>query len=119
MTLKFQASHEEKFGLKMTAGDPESGAVSLCVCSFYTVLGREAKVGAKRKSMYRTKKFDCLQTDNYLQHLQQQHPLKWVECDDLKSSAERYMFFKEVKVPFVNSFDSHIERNGALHFTVN
>jgi hypothetical protein len=45
--------------------------------------------------------------------------LKWAEYDDLQSSAERDTLFKEVKVPFVNSLDEHIERNGALHFTLN
>jgi hypothetical protein len=37
----------------------------------------------------------------------------------LQSSVERNSFFKEVKVPFVNSLDAHIERNGALYFNVN
>jgi hypothetical protein len=115
-TLKFQASHEEKFGLKITAGEPESGVVSSCVCRLCTVFGE--KVDAKRKSASRAKYFDCFRTDHYLQNLQQQHPLKWAEYDDLQSSAERYTSFKEVTVPFVNSLDAHIKRNGALHFTV-
>jgi hypothetical protein len=118
-SLKFQAKHEEKFGLKITARDPESGLVSSCVCRFCIVFGREEKVGAKRKATSRAKHFDCFRTDNYLQHLQQQHPLKWAAYEELLSSAERDVFFKAVPVPFVNSLEAHFERDGPLYFTVN
>jgi hypothetical protein len=118
-SLKFQAKHEEKFGLKITARDPESGLVSSCVCRFCIVFGREEKVGAKRKATSRAKYFDCFRTDNYLQHLQQQHPLKWAAYEELLSSAERDVFFKAVQVPFVNNLEAHFERDGPLYFTVN
>ncbi|KAH6582640.1 hypothetical protein BASA60_001827 [Batrachochytrium salamandrivorans] len=118
-SLKFQTSHEEKFGLKITARDPESGLVSSCVCRFCLMFGREEKVGAKRKATSRVKYFDCFRTDNYIQHLQQQHQWKWAEYDKLQSSAERDMFFNDVQAPFVNTLEAHFERNGALYFTVN
>jgi hypothetical protein len=94
----FHASHEEKYGLKITARDRESDVLSSCVCCVCNVFGREEKVGAKKKATSRAKYFDCFRTDNYLQHLQQQHPLQWAEYDSLQSSAERNSFFKEVKV---------------------
>ncbi|KAH6583989.1 hypothetical protein BASA61_007792 [Batrachochytrium salamandrivorans] len=118
-SLKFQTSHEEKFGLKITARDPESDLVSSCVCRFCLMFGREKKVGAKRKATSRVKYFDCFRTDNYIQHLQQQHQWKWAEYDKLQSFAERDMFFNDVQVPFVNTLEAHFERNGALYFTVN
>jgi hypothetical protein len=119
MSLEFQAKHEEKFGLKTNARDPEGGLVSSCVCRFCFIFGREEKVGAKRKATSRAKYFDGFRTDNYLQHLQQQHPLKWAAYEELLSSAERDVFFKEVQVPFVNSLEAHLERDGPLYFTVN
>ncbi|KAH9270730.1 hypothetical protein BASA83_007090 [Batrachochytrium salamandrivorans] len=75
-SLKFQTSHEEKFGLKITARDPESGLVSSCVCRFCLMFGREEKVGAKRKATSRVKYFDCFRTDNYIQHLQAAAPVE-------------------------------------------
>jgi hypothetical protein len=95
--LKFQANHEAKYGLKITARDRESDVVSSCVRCFFNVFGREEKVVAKKEATFRAKYFDCIRTDNYLQHLQQRHPLKWVEYDCLQSPAERNSFFKELK----------------------
>ncbi|KAH6578257.1 hypothetical protein BASA61_003987 [Batrachochytrium salamandrivorans] len=117
--LRFQSSHELMYGLKITARDKSTGEVSSCACRFCIVFGREDKVGAKRKATERTKYFDHFRTDNYMQHLVQQHPKKWSEYEVLKSAEEKEAFFHAVDVPFVSTLAAHFEREGMLRFLIN
>ncbi|KAH6582462.1 hypothetical protein BASA60_001909 [Batrachochytrium salamandrivorans] len=117
--LRFQSSHELMYGLKITARDKSTGEVSSCACRFCIVFGRKDKVGAKRKATERTKYFDHFRTDNYMQHLVQQHPKKWSEYEVLKSAEEKEAFFHAVDVPFVSTLAAHFEREGMLRFLIN
>ncbi|KAH6573087.1 hypothetical protein BASA62_003121 [Batrachochytrium salamandrivorans] len=107
------------YGLKITARDKSTGEVSSCACRFCIVFGRKDKVGAKRKATERTKYFDHFRTDNYMQHLVQQHPKKWSEYEVLKSAEEKEAFFHAVDVPFVSTLAAHFEREGMLRFLIN
>ena len=117
--LPFRNSHAMQYGLKVTARCPTSGIVSSVCCRFCIVFGREEKAGCKRKATERTKYFDHFRTDNYVQHLIQQHPEKWKEYQSLQSAEEKEQLFQSVAVPFVNKLESHFEFGGALRFLVN
>ena len=67
----------------------------------------------------RSKYVDHFRTNNYVQHLVQQHPEKWKEYQTLQSAKEKEQFFKSVAVPFVNKLESHFESEGALRFFIN
>ena len=107
------------YGLKVTARDKTTGEVSSCVCRFCVVFGREEKVGAKRKATERAMHFDHFRTDNYVQHLLQQHPKKWAEYQALNSAEEKKAFFQAVDVPFVSTLTAHFERESVLRFLIN
>jgi hypothetical protein len=118
-TLRFQRSHASKYGLQETARDPTTSDVTSVVCRFFVVFGREEGSGAKRQATGHCKYFDHFQTDNYMQHLAQQHPTQWRAYDDLTSHSEKEEFFKAVRVPFTATLDAHFETSGTLRFMIN
>jgi hypothetical protein len=82
---KFRKEHSSKFGLKVTSLLPNSGAMAACACRFCLLFGREEKVEEKSKNTERCKYFENFRTDHYLQHLRQQHPIKWSENEKLET----------------------------------
>ena len=115
----FDKKHEELYGLMSTSVDPSTGRVTTCSCRFCHVFGREEKAGAKRKRTQRPKFYTHFRTDHYVQHLKKQHPQKWSEYGELTTGEERDAFFDSVDVPFACRLESHFERDGAVHFTIN
>ena len=104
----------------MTARDSLSGEVSSCACRFCIVFGREGKVGSKRKATEHCKYFTSLRVDNYVQHLQQQHPLKWDEYNKLNAEDEKENFFKNNgETPFINTLEAHFEKGEKIFFSIN
>ncbi|KAI8895523.1 hypothetical protein BC833DRAFT_567403 [Globomyces pollinis-pini] len=117
--LSFLNSHAMKYGLQVTGRCPTSGIVRSVCCRFCIEFGREEKTGSKRKATERVKYFDHFRTDNYVQHLIQQHPAKWQEYQSLPTDEEKEKIFQNVEVPFVNQIDSHFELEGVIRFLIN
>jgi hypothetical protein len=115
---KFRKEHSSKLGLEVTSLHSNSGVVAACACRFCLVYGREEKFGEKRNKTERYKYFENFRTDHYLQHLRQQHPIKWSEYEKLESDEEREQFFKDVDVPFTHRFEAYFEREGVLRFLI-
>jgi hypothetical protein len=117
--LRFQSSHASMYGLQETARDPTTSAMTSVVCRVCVVFGREERSGAKRKSTGHCKYFDNFRTDNYMQHLTQQHLTQWRAYDALTSPSEKEEFFKAVRVPFTATLDANCESSGVLRFIIN
>ena len=86
---KFLTSHEAKYGLRICECDAVSGEVKLVVCSLCVVFGHEVKDAAKRTSTTRSKYFETLRTDHYVQHLKQHHAQKRLEYTNLCGGEDR------------------------------
>jgi hypothetical protein len=105
----FQPSHLVDYGLKISAQDPKSTAVVSAVCQFYTVFGREEKIGGKRARTKNVKYFSTFWTDGYKLHLSTSHAEKWEEYQNIKSAEDKEEFFSSALVAFGNTLHAHLE----------
>ena len=116
---KFPTSHETKYGLQICERDAVSGEVKLVVCRFCVVFGHEVKSATKRTWTTRRKYFETFRTDNYVQHLKQQHEQKWSEYTKLCGGEEQEDLFKAVDVAFANIIEANFDGSGTLQLTIN
>lgn len=102
----FQGHHALEYGLSIASRCPETGAVSSVLCQFCRFIGREDKVGQKRKPSKSTKTFvSPFRAELYTQHLTGQHPAKWAEYKSL-SDDDKASFFSSA-TPVANTIISH------------
>lgn len=113
----FQPGHGLFYGLRPVSRDPETNAVTSVSCRFCEKFGREEKVGAKRRATQRVKHFkQPFRTENYHQHHQGQHKMRWSEYKVL--SAERKVAYLDSPTAPPQDAYSHIENvvnNPAAH----
>ena len=117
--MQFQREPATKYGLKITARDSQTSAVSNVACRFYIVFGKEEAVDRKRKTTANVKYFDSFHTDNYELHIKTQHAQKWEEYRKLQTAEEKEAFFVDHSVPFVETMTAHFEGGGSLQYLIN
>ena len=92
---KFQPTHANKYGLRVTARAVGSGVVECLFCSIY---GRDVTDGEekkdddgsakKRKRIATVKAFTTFETSNYKTHLEGQHKSRWSLYQSLDTAAK-------------------------------
>ncbi|OWZ14684.1 hypothetical protein PHMEG_00011803 [Phytophthora megakarya] len=88
----FKKKHASKYGLKVSARAAHSSKATSVMCQFYSIFGREAKPGCRRKPNTRAKVFQKFQTKFYTSHIEGQHPRKWAEYQELHTEEPRIAF---------------------------
>lgn len=79
----------------MTQRASNSSEVISAECLFCVYFGREVKVGSKRKNTANIKYFTRpFRADNYKQHHEQQHPIRWNEYKNA-SMEDKQTFFEQ------------------------
>ena len=94
---EYLPSHDDTFGVKVTACDPQTKAPILIVCCFCATFGREeADNGSDRKHACTNKLnyWECksFRSDNFKTHIKYQHKAGFAEYSTL-SSEGRAVFF--------------------------
>ena len=110
-------AHEAEFGVKITSRDASTSAVTSVVCRFCVTLGREEKVGLKRKNIATKKYFKApFRPVLYCQYHKLQHPSMWLLYLEASDAAKATFF--EV-VPIGDQLTSHFEcSDGQLYFRI-
>ena len=54
-----------------------------------------------------------------MQHLLQEHPIKWAEYESLSSAKDKESFYQLRSVPYVSTLLAHFEYEGVIRFLIN
>jgi hypothetical protein len=113
-----------KFGMLVNSRDASFGSVASVSCRFYLRFGREAQpellAAGKEGPVSSVKHFGKpWRTDTFLQHLWNQHGVKWkaYNISDL-TSRENFFEVSPDDVAYVDTLDAHLDTGENLFFWV-
>lgn len=102
-------SHQHKFDLQILERDADTSCVIAVAYRICISFNRECKVDAKTPKMTIENAFDStFRLDNYLIHLNSQHPFP-SEKYQTQSNKIKLVYF-DIKIFFVNTILSHFDR---------
>ena len=109
MSVPFKKVHERKYDVQACNINAQNGETISARCLFCVYFGKDDNGSSqKRKATTHVKYYKKpFRVQNYKSHLKQ-HSVKWQEYQQL-SNEEKKSFFENIKMPYVNTLDSHYE----------